>query len=95
MDAKLTTIVATAVFGALFNELVARMEEDPNSGHDLLVSLEVSVGVAVTVILAAACGYISWQCARRVLVAFVAPGLLMITGSLRRNQERSARYDRN
>lgn len=91
---KILTIVAGAAFGVAFNELVGALEADPNSGHDQLVSLEVSFGVVVTVLIAATTGYISWQSARRVLVAFTASGVPMIVGSLRRNQERRAAYDK-
>lgn len=74
-----------AAFGVAYNQLIEAIEE--TEAHDMLVSLQVAVGVAITVLFSLP--FLGRRRAWQLFLSFVASGTPMIIGSLRRWQLRS------
>lgn len=90
MNATLLLILAILIaFGLIFDRLVGRIEaDDPDHGY---TAIWVVVGVGVTVALISP--IIGWMNALIVIAGFIASGVPMILGSIRRHLE-SRRRDR-
>lgn len=84
---SLRVYLTLAVFGILYNQLIDAIEE--TDAHDMLVSLQVAVGVAVTVLFSLP--FLGRRRAGQLFLSFLASGTPMIIGSLRRWQQRSAK----
>lgn len=82
---SLRIYLTLAAFGIVYNQLIDAIEE--TEAHDMLVSLQVAVGVAVTVMFSLP--FLGRRRAWQLFLSFIASGTPMIIGSLRRWQQRS------